>query len=141
MGLLDSLLSDGSLIENLSQLGSENPQILQAAAALLSEDPNSPGGTQGLGSLLQGLQSGGLGDVVSSWLGAGANKPVSAGSLADSLGAGALDQFAQQAGIGADQAPSVLAGILPELVNQLSPQGQAPDSAGLGNLLGTLLKA
>jgi hypothetical protein len=36
MGLLDSLPKDGSLIENLSQLASESPQVMQAAASLLA---------------------------------------------------------------------------------------------------------
>jgi hypothetical protein len=40
------------------------------------------------------------------------------------LGRPGLGRFAQKAGVGAQEAPSVLASILPELVNQLTPKGQ-----------------
>jgi uncharacterized protein YidB (DUF937 family) len=103
-------------------------------------DDSSIGGKNGLTEVLASLQSGGLGEIAQSWLSQGPNQRVSADQLGSVLGDDVVAQFGQRAGVGAGDAGSVLAGILPELVNQMSPKGQAPDSPDLGNLLGGLLK-
>lgn len=140
MGLLDSLLQDGTLLGDLTNFASENPQILEAALSLLSERQGTVGGSGGLGALLASLREGGLGELAASWLGTGANRAVAPDQLGRALGGDTLAEFAKAAGIGSDQAPSVLAGILPELVNQLSPQGRAPETGSLDAMLGGLLK-
>jgi uncharacterized protein YidB (DUF937 family) len=76
---------------------------------------------------------------MSSWVGGGPNKPVDPGSLANALGPEILGQFARKAGVGSGEAPSILASILPELVNQLTPQGQVPQGNALDGALGSLL--
>lgn len=150
MGLLDSLLSQmtadqgGSQASGLGSLASmvaSNPQILAAAASLLSAKDTSVGGNAGLAGLVQAFQGKGLGDVVSSWVGGGPNQAISPGQLSDALGPQTLNQFATKAGIGADQAGSVLAGLLPMLVNQVTPTGQVPDSNSLESTLGGLLSS
>jgi uncharacterized protein YidB (DUF937 family) len=55
------------------------------------------------------------------------------------LGPDVLGQFARQAGIGHGDASSVLASILPELVNQMTPQGQVPQGNSLDSTIGSLL--
>ena len=85
------------------------------------------------------FNKGGLGDVMSSWIGGGPNKPVDAGALANVLGPDVLGQFARKAGIGHADASSVLASVLPELVNQMTPQGQVPHGNALDGVLGSLL--
>ena len=76
---------------------------------------------------------------MSSWVGGGPNKPVDAGALANVLGPDILGQFAQKAGIGHGDASSVLASVLPELVNHMTPQGQVPQGNALDGLLGSLM--
>ena len=56
------------------------------------------------------------------------------------LGSGTLNEFAAKAGINPDQASSMLAGLLPTLVNQLTPEGKVPDANGLESAIGGLLK-
>jgi len=102
------------------------------------KDP-SVGGGGGLADVVSAFHKGGLGDVMASWVGGGPNKPVDPAALANVLGPDVLGQFAKQAGIGSGQAGSVLAHVLPELVNQMTPQGQVPQGNALDSVLGSLL--
>ena len=138
MGLLDGLMTSGNL-GALSDVVAKNPQILSAAASLLSTKSAAVGGTGGLAGLVGAFQQGGLGDVMSSWIGGGPNQPVEASALAGILGNDTLGQFANMAGIDASQAGSVLAGVLPALVNQVTPQGQMPETNAIEDVLGSLL--
>lgn len=138
MGLLDGLMQSGNL-GALADVVAKNPQILSAAAALLSTKRAAVGGTSGLAGLVGAFQQGGLGDVMSSWIGGGPNKPVEPSALAGILGNDTLGQFAKMAGIDASQAGSMLAGVLPALVNQVTPQGQMPESHAIEDMLGSLL--
>ena len=53
----------------------------------------------GLGDLLKQLQQGGHGETANSWVGAGANKAIAPGDLANALGADQIDQLASQSGL------------------------------------------
>jgi uncharacterized protein YidB (DUF937 family) len=150
MGLLDEILKQaggasgagvpqGSGLGAIADLVMKNPQIISAAIAMLNPKDTSVGGGGGLADVVASLNRGGLGDVVSSWVGTGANKSVDAGALASALGPDILGQFAQKAGIGSNQASSVLAQVLPELVNQMTPGGQVPQGNALDGVLGSLL--
>ena len=123
----------------IADLVMKNPQIVSAALSMLNPKDPSVGGGGGLGDIIGSLTRGGLGDVASSWVGTGANRPVDPGALANALGPDVLGQFARKAGIGAGDAGSVLASLLPGLVNQLTPQGQVPQGTALDGMLGSLL--
>jgi uncharacterized protein YidB (DUF937 family) len=138
MSFLDEIVKSGGLGE-MADLVAKNPQILGAAASLLSTKQGSVGGTGGLAAVLSALHGKGLGDVASSWVGTGPNKAVTADQLAGALGDDALGQFAKHAGIGANSAGAVLASVLPALINQLSPEGKVASTASLEGVLGGLL--
>lgn len=140
MALLDTLLN-GTTLDDLSSLMKENPQILQAAASLLDSGDSSVGEGFGLEDVIGALKGGGLERVVSSWLGSGQNQGIDGSQLEKALGPDVLGQFASRAGVGEAQAGSVLASVLPQLVNQLSPRGAAPDSGSLGGLLGGVMSS
>jgi uncharacterized protein YidB (DUF937 family) len=123
----------------IADLVMKNPQILSAALSMLNPKDTSVGGGGGLADVIGAFNKGGLGDIMSSWVGGGPNKPVDPGSLANVLGPEILGQFARKAGIGHGDASSVLASILPELVNQMTPQGQVPQGNALDGVLGSLL--
>jgi uncharacterized protein YidB (DUF937 family) len=140
MGLLDSVLgavlgggqqqapaAGGGLGGIIGMLAS-NPQILSAITGMLSND----GGQGGLGGLVGKFQQAGLGDAIGSWIGTGANQAVTGDQLGQVLGSDALSGLAQKMGLNTNEASGVLAQILPELVNHMTPDGQAP-TAGLGN--------
>ena len=149
MGLLDDILKQAagagagqagpSALGSIAQMVMKNPQVLAAALSMLNPKDTSVGGGGGLAEIIGAFTKGGLGDVASSWVGGGPNKPVDPGALANVLGPAVLGQFAQRAGVGAQEAPSVLASILPELVNHLTPKGQVPPGNELEGMLGSLL--
>ncbi|CAM8631270.1 Protein of unknown function DUF937 [Comamonadaceae bacterium] len=142
MGLFDSVLSavaqnggSGGL-QDIMGMVQGNPQLMQLASQLLAND-GSLGGLQGLVSK---FQEAGLGDVVASWIGSGANQPVSADQLTQVLGGDALSGFAQQLGLNSGDVAGQLSTMLPGLVDKLTPGGTLP-TEGLGNagdLLGSL---
>lgn len=86
----------------------------------------------GLGALVQQFQQAGLGEVVASWIARGPNLPISAEQLSQVLGGGqALGGVAQQAGIDSGDLMGQLAQLLPQLVDQLTPDGRLPDAGQL----------
>jgi uncharacterized protein YidB (DUF937 family) len=139
MGLLDSVLKNPDMVGNLARLAGDNPQLAEAAMSLLSSREGTPGGTAGLAGIVGALQGSGLDDIVSSWLGGGENKAISPQQVESALGSDTLGQFAKQAGIDSGQASSLLAGLLPQAIDKLSPDGKLPDMSGIESQLGGLL--
>jgi len=84
----------------------------------------------GLGGMLQKFQSAGLGDTVQSWVGNGANAPISADTVNQVLGSGVVQQFAEKLGIPADQVSGLMAQHLPQVVDGLTPNGEVPPHTG-----------
>ena len=153
MGLLDSVL--GAVINNASQggaqasaggaagglggllgLAAQNPQLIQVVMSLISND----GPVGGLPGLMAKFQQAGLGNVIASWLSIGPNQAISGEQLSQVLGSGPLSQMAAQLGVAPGTAAGQLAQVLPGLVDQLSPRGEAPQGGfGTSNdLLGML---
>jgi uncharacterized protein YidB (DUF937 family) len=107
-------------------------EITEIASALMGLMSNSgqgqaqSGGLGGLASMLSGMQGGGdsgLASLAASWLGNGANAPVSGGQLTQMFGQDKIAAFAQQLGISHDQALSGLQAAVPEVVDKASPNG------------------
>lgn len=90
----------------------------------------------------------GLGDLAASWIGTGANASISPEQIASVLGSGPVADFAARLGISPEQASETLAGLLPQAVDKLTPNGQVPDISGvldqlpggLGDMVGGFLK-
>jgi len=85
---------------------------------------NHPGGVAGLA---QAFEQNGLGHLMSSWIGTGENLPISADEVKSVLGNDRVAEFAAKAGISPDVASSHLAELLPNVINNLSPDGQLPE--------------
>jgi len=98
-------------------------------------------GGQQLPSLLCKFGAGGLGDVAQSWVGKGANLPVSGEQIKSVLGSDAVSGIASKLGISPDQAASKVAGILPGVIDKLTPDGVVPDPEALSQKLTGLLKS
>lgn len=127
MGLMDMV---GGL---LGQGGQEQNPLMGAVMGLIQ---NHPGGIQGL---LGQFQEKGLGDQVASWIGTGANQGISAEQIQTVLGSDQLQQLASRFGLSQGDAASGLASALPQVVDQLSPQGSLPEGGEVMNLLKGLL--
>lgn len=137
MGLLDQLVGQVAAAAGGSgQDGAPQGTLIAGVMTMIDNAGGVP-------ALLEQLKASGLGEHVASWIGTGANLPVSASQLAEALGAGHLAQVAQQAGVEPEHAASGLAQLLPQLIDQLSPGGQLPEggllSQGLSLLAGRLL--
>jgi uncharacterized protein YidB (DUF937 family) len=132
MGLLDGLLQ--GLSGGHGGAGGEGLQ--QALFEMLGQ-----GGTEGLSGLAQNFQSQGLGDIFSSWVSTGENKPIQPHQLQGALGADMLRQLAGGSGMSFQAVLPLLAQLLPVVIDKLTPQGQLPQSSdllrqGLGALFG-----
>lgn len=135
MGLLDSVLGaalGGQQGGQAQGAGGIDPQMVMSIVGALM---NNGGGLSGI---LGKLQQGGLADAAASWVGTGANQPVSADALGSALGPDLMGQITQALGGNGQQAGNVLAQVLPGLIDQLTPQGQVPADNGMG-ALGSLL--
>ncbi|HRD89870.1 MAG: DUF937 domain-containing protein [Candidatus Accumulibacter sp.] len=85
------------------------------------------GGAGGLGALLEQFQRAGFGEQASSWVSTGDNLPLPPGAIGQVFGDDALAQIARQAGVSEAEAGAGLAQLLPEVIDRVTPGGQAPD--------------
>lgn len=135
MGLLDDLMKSAGG----GQGGAGGGFDLQQGIALVTQLLQQAGGIEGL---LAKLQAGGLGEAAQSWIGSGSNQPVSGDQLDRALGPDLMGTLGGLLGGNGQQASSVLAQVLPGLIDQLTPQGRLPAAgegdpmAALGGLLG-----
>ena len=141
MGLLDGILGNvvgsmrggnkqaqdplGSILSGLgggkAGAGGSNP-LLQIVLSLLQQNG-------GLEEVLGKFRQGGLGAQADSWVSTGPNMGISPTQLEQIFGSSTLDGIASQLGVSQEQAGSTMSQVLPELVNQLTPQGQVtPES-------------
>lgn len=130
MGLLDSL--ENQALGNM--LGrSSNP----LASSLLQMIQNQPGGLQGL---VQSFNDKGMGGLVSSWVGSGANCPITADQIHQVLGSDQVKALAAKAGISPNVAGSAIAQLLPGLVDKLTPNGSVPDHSNVLAMASSMLQ-
>ena len=127
MGLMDQLgQAAGGM---LGGQGGQN-SLLQAVAGLLGKDSS----IGGLAGLVQAFQKNGLGEIVNSWVSTGKNLHVTPNQIEQGLGSDLLSQLAGKAGLSSGAASSQLAGILPDLVDKLTPNGKV-EAGGLDQLM------
>jgi uncharacterized protein YidB (DUF937 family) len=123
MGLFDDLLKTG-----LSSMAGGNQQHAGMSLATGIVEMLTSQQTGGLQGLVQGFTQKGLGDIVSSWVSTGPNLPVSGGQIQNALGSDVINSLAQRAGVAPDMASSILAQVLPGIVDKLTPEGKVPES-------------
>ena len=92
----------------------------------------------GLQKVLAGFQQQGLSQQASSWVGTGANEPISADDVRKVLGSDQLAKIAGQLGISEDDAATALSQVLPAVVDNVSPDGELPPAGELDKALGQL---
>lgn len=80
----------------------------------------------GLGDLLKQLQDNGHGEVANSWVGKGQNKSIAPGDLANALGSDQLDHLTAQSGLSREDLLAGLSKYLPQVIDQLTPDGRLP---------------
>jgi uncharacterized protein YidB (DUF937 family) len=95
----------------------------------------------GLSRILGGLKANGLSAQADSWVGTGANEPVSGKDIEQAAGREQIQQVAQQLGVSESQAAEVVAQALPEVVDKVSPEGELPPEQDLDAAFDKLAKA
>lgn len=117
MGLLDELNLGGTLKGALGQVEAAAAPAL--ISALLAKTQFGD-----LNGLVTKLQQGGLGPQVQSWLGNGANMPITPDQLKAVLGNTQIQEFARHLGLPVDAALNMLSEHLPNVVDQANKNGQ-----------------
>ena len=133
MGLLDGILGNviGSMLSgnqgespldailgNVTRgsAGGGNP-LMQILLSLLQQN----GGLEGV---IGKFRDAGMGVHADSWVGTGQNMDLSPDQLQQVFGSSTVNDVAAKLGVSQQEAGSVMSQILPELINQLTPQGQ-----------------
>ncbi len=89
----------------------------------------------GLGDLLKQFQQSGHGDVAKSWVDNGPNKAISSDDLAKALGSDQIETLTANTGLSRQDLLAGLSQYLPEVVNQLTPDGKLPTDQELSRSL------
>lgn len=140
MGLLDQLAGQvlgqvlggrGMAGGNAMAGGGTQNMLMQLVLSLLQSQG-------GLGGLLGRFQQAGLGDQAASWVSTGQNIPIGAEQVQATFGPEQIAQWARQLGLSNEQTSGVLAQMLPQMVDQLTPQGRVSEGAQFDDLLGQL---
>lgn len=121
MGLFDQLA--GSVLSSVTSEG-QGGDLLQSVISLVQ------GNEGGLGGLVAKLAASGLGEQAASWVGSGENLPVSAEQLQAALGSGPIANIAAKLGFSSEQVSTQLAGLLPGVIDKLTPNGVIDSNSG-----------
>ncbi len=135
MGLLDQVagqLLGGALGGGNAGGGGGQGALANLVMGLL-KDPNAVQG------VVRMFQDKGLGHAAESWVGTGANQPVSAEQVTQAFGPDQIAQFAKQTGLGHGDVASGLASLLPQAINHLTPNGRVEGGGVFQQALGALL--
>ena len=107
MGLLDGLLG-----------GAVGAEMVTVVNGLIEKH----GGVQGI---IAQLEQQGLGNTVRSWVGTGANQPITADQIHQAFGSDTVKQLAAKIGMTPEDQASKLSQILPQAIDKLTPGGVA----------------
>jgi uncharacterized protein YidB (DUF937 family) len=83
----------------------------------------------GLGELVDRFKQSGHGETAESWVGTGANKPVTPPQLEQAIGPDMLETLSKQTGLSRDELLARLSRELPNAVDKYTPQGRLPTEA------------
>jgi uncharacterized protein YidB (DUF937 family) len=120
MSILDTVLAAAEQHSDVNQ--QQHTSLVQSAMQMF-------GNHAGLSGLLQNAESQGMGHIVQSWIGSGANQSIAPQQVQGLLGEDRLNQLASRAGIPPAIASAALSRILPVLVDHLTPNGRLPQAA------------
>jgi uncharacterized protein YidB (DUF937 family) len=82
----------------------------------------------GLQGVVAQLEKQGLGAAAQSWIGHGANQPISTAQVQQAFGTEKLQQLATLYGLSVPELSQKLAQVLPQAIDKLTPNGAVPKS-------------
>ena len=110
MGLLDGLLG-----------GAVGAEMVTVVNGLIEKH----GGVQGI---IAQLEQQGLGGTVRSWVGTGANQPITADQIHQAFGSDTVKQLAAKVGLTPEELAAKLSAVLPQAIDKLTPGGTVAKS-------------
>jgi uncharacterized protein YidB (DUF937 family) len=129
-GVLGGILAGGG---RSGGLGGGNPLLRMLLPLVASMLMNG-----GLKKILARLQAQGKGTQANSWVGRGDNEPLGAAEVRQAIDDDELERIAQQLGMSKDEAAEAVAQVLPDVVDQATPEGELPDDDELDRTFGRL---
>jgi uncharacterized protein YidB (DUF937 family) len=117
MGLFDGVLGN---VVNSALGGGQNPIQNSNAIMLVMKMIQDHGG---LPKVLEMFNQNGLANEASSWIGNGGNLPITADHIQQVFSPAVLQEFAAKLGVSGDEANAIIAKVLPEVINHLTPGG------------------
>jgi uncharacterized protein YidB (DUF937 family) len=132
--LLGGILGGGARGGSLSGGGvGGNPMLRMLLPMVASMLMNG-----GLQKLLGRLQQQGKGAKGQSWVSTGPNEPADAADVREAMDEGELSRIAQELGVSEDEAAAAVAQVLPDVVDQATPDGELPPDDELDRKFGRL---
>ncbi len=80
----------------------------------------------GIGGMVQQFQSQGFGETIKSWVGTGANLPITPDQLHQALGSDTIAKLAAKMGMTPTELSAKLSAVLPNAIDKLTPNGTIP---------------
>ena len=124
MGILDGLI--GKAMGALGGNAGQNELVQNVLNQFGGSGASGAG--PGLSGLVKAFEAGGLANVVNSWVGTGANMPITPDQIEKAIGPERLAALAAKTGISPETVRSTLAQVLPGIVDKLTPNGKLPAS-------------
>jgi len=132
-------IAAGALLLHHFMGGSSTPAA-PAPNAPSAPAPTAPGGgflgggglLGSLTGIVNSLSANGHGDTVNSWVGSGPNQPIQPGQLGGVLGQQTISDLAARSGLTEQQLLQGLSAVLPQLINNLTPNGRLPTAGEIG---------
>lgn len=130
MGLAESLLGGGAA------QGQGNSGV---TAALLPEILGWVQQQGGVSNAVSALSASGLGSQAQSWISNGDNQQMATQQVTQLLGSDQVTQLAAKFGVSPEQIQSGVASLLPQVINHLTPSGDASNPEESNSLLSSAL--
>jgi uncharacterized protein YidB (DUF937 family) len=127
--LLGSILSQ--VLGGGGRAGGTDPLMAVLAQVLGGGGQSGSQSGGGLDQLLQQLQGAGMGRELDSWISKGDNLPVTADQLSQALGQERMNDMARQAGMESGGFGDLLAQVLPQAIDRMSPDGRLSEPSSL----------
>jgi len=110
-----------------------NPMLRMLLPAVASMLANG-----GLRKVLSGLQAKGKAAEADSWVAQGENQPIAGTDVREAVGDEEIASIAERLGVSNDEAADAVAQVLPDVVDQVSPNGELPPDDELESALDRL---
>ena len=120
-----------ALLRRIAAAGYQNPDETREFAGELKRVMHGDSSIavnvkEGLSDLAERFKSAGEGTAVDSWRDKGANTEINEKQLETALGSDLVDDLVDQSELSRETLLSLLARVLPEAVDELTPEGRIP---------------